>query len=345
MRRRAFLAASAAATALAAPALAQGSARVLRVIPSANLTSLDPIWTTAPATKNHGYLIYDQIAAVDFHLRAAAADGGGLGGRRGRAELDLRTPPGPPLPRRGAGARRGLRRLHPPLAGAGRLRPGARRRDGRAGGAGRPPLPLPAVAPLPAAARALGKSNSSQCFIMPERVAATDPGRQISDTTGSGPFRFLRDEWVAGARAAYARHEGYVPRDEPVSSIAGGRVARVDRVEWTVIPDAATASGGAQGRRAGLLGAAAARPTGVAPARPQPGGADARPVRHLRHAALQPPPTALRQRGAAPRRGHGGGPGGLHAGGRRRRAGRLGQVPRLLRLQHAARFRGRRRTC
>jgi peptide/nickel transport system substrate-binding protein len=96
--------------------------------------------------------------------------------------------------------------------------------------------------PFPLLAAALGKSNSSQCFIMPERVARTDPGRQITDATGSGPFRFVREEWVAGVKAVYARHEGYVPRNEPVSGIAGGRVPRVDRVEWTVIPDASTAA-------------------------------------------------------------------------------------------------------
>ena len=48
---------------------------------------------------------------------------------------------------------------------------------------------------LPAA---LGKSNSSQCFIMPERVAMTDPMRQITETIGSGPYRLLRDEWASG---------------------------------------------------------------------------------------------------------------------------------------------------
>jgi peptide/nickel transport system substrate-binding protein len=243
MRRRAFLAASAAAATLPAPALAQGSARVLRVIPSANLTSLDPIWTTAPATKNHGYLIYDQIAAVDssYVPRPQMAEGWEVGedGRSWTFALrpGLRFHDGEPV--RAADCVASIRRWQ------------ARDGFGQALAAATDALEalddrrfrFRLSRPFPLLASALGKSNSSQCFIMPERVAATDPGRQINDPTGSGPFRFLRDEWVAGARAAYARHEGYVPRDEPVSSIAGGRVARVDRVEWTVIPDAATASG------------------------------------------------------------------------------------------------------
>ncbi|MBC7833298.1 MAG: ABC transporter substrate-binding protein, partial [Hyphomicrobium sp.] len=65
-RRHLFAVAAPGAFGLALPAIARGAdADVLRVIPSANLTSLDPIWTTAPATKDHAYLIYDQITAVD----------------------------------------------------------------------------------------------------------------------------------------------------------------------------------------------------------------------------------------------------------------------------------------
>lgn len=74
-----------------------------------------------------------------------------------------------------------------------------------------------------------------------------DPMRQVTESVGSGPFRFLRDEWVAGARVAWAKFDGYVPRPEPVSSIAGGRIPAVDRVEWTILGDSATAFGALQG--------------------------------------------------------------------------------------------------
>ncbi len=77
---------------------------------------------------------------------------------------------------------------------------------------------------------------------MPEHVARTDAFTQITDFTGSGPFRFLREEWRPGALAAYARFEGYRPRSEPPSFTAGGKIARFDRIEWTIIPDAATAA-------------------------------------------------------------------------------------------------------
>jgi peptide/nickel transport system substrate-binding protein len=91
---------------------------------------------------------------------------------------------------------------------------------------------------LPAA---LGKSASSQCFIMPERMANTPADQQIKESIGSGPYRFLKDEWVSGARAAWAKFDGYIPRKEPVSGIAGGRIPAVDRLEWSIITDASTA--------------------------------------------------------------------------------------------------------
>jgi len=85
-----------------------------------------------------------------------------------------------------------------------------------------------------------------QCFVMPERVARLPGTEQLKDTTGSGPYRFLADEWVSGARAAYARFDGYVPRQEPAAFFSGGKVAHFDRVEWNIQPDSATAAAALQ---------------------------------------------------------------------------------------------------
>jgi peptide/nickel transport system substrate-binding protein len=67
MRRRTFLATSVAATALPRRfAIAQSSrARTLRFVPQANLTLLDPIFTTALVTVNHGWAIYDTLFSVN----------------------------------------------------------------------------------------------------------------------------------------------------------------------------------------------------------------------------------------------------------------------------------------
>jgi peptide/nickel transport system substrate-binding protein len=81
------------------------------------------------------------------------------------------------------------------------------------------------------------------CSIMPERIARTDANTQITDTTGSGPFRFVADERIQGSRTVYARFEGYVPRQEGRPSfLAGPRIVHFDRVVWTFLPDPATSA-------------------------------------------------------------------------------------------------------
>ena len=85
------------------------------------------------------------------------------------------------------------------------------------------------------------KVASNIPFMMPKRVAETDPFKEIQDYVGSGPYRFVRDQWVPGSKVVYEKFAGYVPRSEPASAFAGGKVANVDRVEWLIIRDQQTA--------------------------------------------------------------------------------------------------------
>ncbi len=81
---------------------------------------------------------------------------------------------------------------------------------------------------------------------MPARIAATDPFKQIGEYVGSGPMRFLRNEWVSGAKAVFEKFAGYASRQEPPSWLAGGKNIVLDRVEWITIPDPATAAAALQ---------------------------------------------------------------------------------------------------
>jgi peptide/nickel transport system substrate-binding protein len=83
----------------------------------------------------------------------------------------------------------------------------------------------------------LAKPSSNVPFMMPKRVAETDANTQISDFVGSGPFVFKRDEWKPGDKTVYVKNEKYKPRSEPASGLAGGKVAKLDRVEWRAISD------------------------------------------------------------------------------------------------------------
>ena len=77
MRRRTFLSASAAA--LAAPHLARSqSNRLLKFIPQSDVAVLDPIWTTAYITRNHGQLIFDTLFATDGAFKASPQMAAGM---------------------------------------------------------------------------------------------------------------------------------------------------------------------------------------------------------------------------------------------------------------------------
>lgn len=94
---------------------------------------------------------------------------------------------------------------------------------------------------MPLLLAALGQTQFP-CFIMPQRIAPADAFTQGREAVGSGPFRFLTNEWNPGQRPVWAKHDGYVPRQGAVDGLAGGRVPRVDRVEWTIITDPATSA-------------------------------------------------------------------------------------------------------
>src|SRR4029079_17120340 len=88
---------------------------------------------------------------------------------------------------------------------------------------------------------ALGKVSSNVPFMMPKRVAETDPNKQIEEFPCSGPFIFKKDEWKAGEKIVYLKNPKYKPRNEPPSMLAGGKVAKVDRAAWLAISYPATA--------------------------------------------------------------------------------------------------------
>ncbi len=240
MKRRALLTG---ATLLAMPSLVRAEPeRVLRFIPQADLTALDPVWTSVYVTRNHGYLVFDTLYGQDSAYRVQPQMVAGhtveQDGKLWRLSLrdGLAFHDGTPVLARDcvASIRRWARRdafgqtlmlMTDELSAP----------DDRT-------IQFRLKAPFPVLPEALGKIGINMLPIMPERLAATDPFKQVTEMVGSGPFRFLPDERVVGARVAYARFEGYRPREDGTPDwTAGPKVAHFDRVHWNVIPDGATA--------------------------------------------------------------------------------------------------------
>ena len=248
MLRRQFLrsaarvtAASVAGSTLARPALAMPeNARTLRFVPQANLTSLDPVWTTAAVSRNFGLIVYDTLYGIDASLtpRPQMAAGHVVENDGRRWTITLRD--GLLFHDRtrvlardcAASVARWMKR--DPLAQS--LQP---RLDAIEAPDDRT-LVFRLNAPFPRLLTMIGKLTAAG--IMPERLAKTDAFTQISDIVGSGPFRFLPDEYVSGSRASFARADMYLPRDEKPDFCAGAKRALVDRIEWQIIPDPATAA-------------------------------------------------------------------------------------------------------
>jgi peptide/nickel transport system substrate-binding protein len=254
MQRRHFLASAAAAatsplaSGLARPALAQpASARVLRYIPQADLTVVDPVFTTAYITRHHALMVWDQLYGMDSQLRPQpqmveghrVEDTGKLWTFRLREGLKFHD--GEPV--RGRDCIASIRRW------------GARDALGQALLARVAEMSSPddrsftirLTRPFGPMLETLAKVGPSALFVMPERLASTDPNRQITEVVGSGPFRFVPGERVVGARVVYERNPDYVPRQggEP-DWAAGPKIVHFDRVEWHVMPDPGTAAAALQ---------------------------------------------------------------------------------------------------
>jgi peptide/nickel transport system substrate-binding protein len=221
-------------TAAAMPALSE---TVLRIVPHADIKILDPVWTTANITRNHGYMIYDVLFATDadFKIQPQMAEKYEVSVDKLTYTITLREGlewhDGKPVTSedcvasiRRWGARDGFGQLL--------VRATAEMKviDAKT-------FIIVLKEPFGLVLEALGKVGSSTPFMMPKRVAETDPNKQIDDYIGSGPFIFKKDEWKPGERVVYVKNPQYKPRAEPPSMMAGGKVVKVDRVEYVALPD------------------------------------------------------------------------------------------------------------
>jgi peptide/nickel transport system substrate-binding protein len=214
--------------------------KTLRFIAQSDLRVLDPIWTTAYITRNHGYMVFDTLFAIDAEFAPHPQMVGDHSISPDKLTYQfklrdgLRFHDGSPV--RGidcvASVKRWMARDGHGQALAtvlDEIRP-----DGEKG------FTIKLKEPFSLLLDGIGKVSSLALFVMPERLANTDPFQQVTEMVGSGPFKFVKDEFEPGHRVVYVKNTDYVPREEPPSWASGGKVVKVDRVEWLYIPDAMT---------------------------------------------------------------------------------------------------------
>ncbi len=217
-------------------------AQALKVVMHSDVKIVDPIWTTAYIVRNHGYMVYDTLLAVDdklavkpqmleswkvsddkltytftlrdglkFHDGAAVTSEDCIASIKRWASRDA-------MGQKLMSYTKALTAVDPKT------------------------FTLTLNEPYGLVIESLGKPSSNVPFIMPERVAETPGNTQITDFTGSGPFVFRRDLWRPGEKAVYDKFKDYKPRAEPPSALSGGKNVYLDRVEWVNIPDPQTAA-------------------------------------------------------------------------------------------------------
>lgn len=226
------------AAAGAAPAAAQTG--TLKIIPTSNMTVLDPIWTTAYISRNFGYMIYDTLFGTDLQGRVQPQMVGKWSVSKDNKTWSftlrdgLEFHDGKPVTSEdvvasikrwasrdtfGSQLARAIDRYETPDAKT---------------------FVLQLKEPFGLVTEALGKPSSNVLFIMPKRVADTPADTQIKETVGSGPYVFKADEFRPGEKAVFLKNAKYKPRAEAPSGTAGGKQVYVERVEWLFIRDAQT---------------------------------------------------------------------------------------------------------
>jgi len=217
-----------------------GGRKVVRAIMHAPLGVIDPVVTNAYMTRNHGYMVYDTLFAMDAEMRPqpqmvadwTVSDDGLTYAFRLRPGMTFHD--GAPVT--AADCVASLTRWARLDLMGGRMLAAASAFEASAPDTIRLVLKQPYGLVL----QTLAKPGGPVPFVMPARIAATPISQRITEVVGSGPFRFAQAEFRPGDRIVYERYAGYVPRPEPASGLAGGKVVKVDRVEWMEITDQQT---------------------------------------------------------------------------------------------------------
>ena len=229
-----------AVTIIAAAGTAVAQGKTLKVVMHSDLKILDPIWSGAYIVRQHGYMVYDTLFAIDdkFQPKPQMAEGVTISADKLTYTITLRDGltwhDGTPVTAEDCIA--SLKRW------SARDSMGQKLAQSTAEWkiVNAKTFAIVLKEPFGAVIESIAKPSVVVPFMMPKRIADTDPFKQTEEVMGSGPFIFKKDEWKPGDKVVYVRNPNYKPRSEPANWLSGGKVAQLDRVEWIYMPDPQT---------------------------------------------------------------------------------------------------------
>src|SRR5260370_12144515 len=236
--RRFLLASAVVLAAVSASSIA--SAQTIKVVMHSDVKALDPVWSGAYITRNHAYMIYDTLFAIDEKLQvkpqmvdsSTTSDDGLTWTFKLRDRLEWHD--GTPVTSEDCVA--SLKRWSARDSMGQKL--ALSLQDYKIVDPKTFQIVLKHKFGL--LLEAIGKPSVTVPFMMPKKIAETDAFTQIDNYIGSGPFIFKKDEWKPGEKLVYVKNPKYKPRAQPMSGLARGKVVSIDRVEWAWIPDSDT---------------------------------------------------------------------------------------------------------
>lgn len=238
-RPRAFWGAAVLSTAMLAPGLA--GAQTITAVMQSPLRVMDPIMSSAAITNTHGYMIYDTLLGLDatYKVQPQMAERWQVSPDGKTYTFTLRNGlkwhDGAPVKAEDCVA--SIKRWAEQDLMGQALMPfvaGMKVVDDKA-------FQIVLTEPTDLVLNALAKIGTRTAFMMPKRIAETPSTQPIKEFIGSGPYKFVAAEFKPGLKVVYEKNKDYVPRSEPPSWTAGGKVVNVDRVEWVAMPDDMTA--------------------------------------------------------------------------------------------------------
>jgi len=237
LRRDLLKAGGAGVAALAAPRIGRAEkASKLVFVPTEDLSVLDPHFAGPRSRRTHAYLVFDTLYGIDtsWAARPQMVEGhqveeDGLAWTLTLRD-GLRFHDKEPVLARDVVA--SIRRFAARISFADALMAATEElsaRDDRT-------VRFRLRRPFPHLPEALAGPGGIVPAIMPERLAATSRFKPVDEIVGSGPYRFLPEEHISGARAAYERSALYQPRaGSAVGFTSGPKIAHFDRVEWLTL--------------------------------------------------------------------------------------------------------------